>query len=108
MENEPVPLDSEGVGLLTPGCAEVVRSSALRISREACCSSSSLVSNEDIEPRFEVDGVVGLVGGPELSDAFELERDGAPPLGVLPGDVILEGENMDEDAEEGGAEWLSG
>lgn len=58
-----------------------------------------MVSTEDVDPRLELDGVVGLVGGPEFNDVVELERDGAPLLGVLVGDVTLEGENKGEEGE---------
>lgn len=90
--------------MLEAGVDEFVRSSALRMSWEACWSSSSLVSKEDMDPRLEVEGVVGfVVGGPsnEVREAVELEREGAPPLGVLPGDVTLEGENVEDDAGDG-------
>lgn len=55
-----------------------------------------------MEPRFELVGVVGLVGGPELlSDAVELERDGIPPPGADVGEVTMAGENDGEGVDEG-------
>lgn len=55
-----------------------------------------------MEPRFELVGVVGLVGGLELlSDAVELERDGIPPPGVDVGEVTMAGKNDDEGVDEG-------
>ena len=64
-----------------------------------------------MEPRFEfeLDGVVGRVGGPpsELREAVELDRDGKLPLGVLAGDVMREGE-PEEDAEGERTELLRG